>query len=156
MVHEVDKGVTDIRLVFVVDWDIEEVVLALIILVDFLQEKPLVVLVRNVLDHDCGAGVFPALYPLNFNIVDGLVTASLRRLRVCVFDTLMRLLDPSPTTEGWPILLLGTLIRDIERGIRRAHSLLIVIYQGHESLLGSSRKSSCHLLLIDRRDIIKV
>ena len=99
MVHEVDKGVTDISLVFVVDRDIEEVVLALVILVDFLQEKSLIVLVRNVLDHDCGAGVFPALYPLNFNIVDGLVTTRLRGLRVSVFDTLMRLLDPSPTTE---------------------------------------------------------
>jgi hypothetical protein len=115
VVHEVDKGVTDIRLVFVVDWDIEEVVFALIVLVDFLQEKPLVVLVRNVLDHDGSAGVFPALYPLDFHIVDGLVTARLRGLRVRVFDTLMRLLDPSPTTEGRPILLLGTLIRDIER-----------------------------------------
>jgi len=156
VVHEVDKCVTDIRLVFVVDWDIEEVVLALVILVDFLQEKSLVVLVRNVFDHDGSAGVLPALYPLNFNIVDGLVATRLRGLRVRVFDTLVRLLDPSPTTEGWPILLLGTLIRDIERGIRRAHSLLIVIYQGHESLLGSSRKSSCHLLLIDWRDFIKV
>jgi hypothetical protein len=36
-VHEIDKGVTDICLVFVVDRDIEEVVLALIVLVDFLQ-----------------------------------------------------------------------------------------------------------------------
>lgn len=115
MVHEVDKGITDIRLVFVVDWDIEEVVLALVVLVDFLQEKSLIILVRNVLDHDGSAGVFPALYPLNVNIVDGLVATRLRRLRVCVFDTLMRLLDPSPTTEGRPILLLGTLIRDIER-----------------------------------------
>ena len=37
VVHEIDKGVTDICLVFVVDRDIEEVVLALIVLVDFLQ-----------------------------------------------------------------------------------------------------------------------
>lgn len=113
MVHEIDKGVTDIRLVFVVDWDIEEVVLALVVLVDFLQEKSLIVLVRNVLDHDGSAGVFPTLYPFNVNIVDSLVTARLRGLRVRVFDTLMRLLNP--TTERRPILLLGTLIRDIER-----------------------------------------
>lgn len=115
MVHEIDKCVTDIRLVFVVDWDIEEVVLALVVLVDFLQEKSLIVLVRNVLNHDCSAGVFPALYSLDVYIVDGLVTARLRGLRVSVFDTLMRLLDPSPTTERRPILLLSTLIRDIER-----------------------------------------
>ena len=35
--HEIDKGVTVICLVFVVDRDIEEVVLALIVPVDFLQ-----------------------------------------------------------------------------------------------------------------------
>ena len=43
MVHKIDKGVADIRLVFVVDRDIEEVVLALVTLVDFLQEKSLIV-----------------------------------------------------------------------------------------------------------------
>ena len=99
MVHEIDKGVTDIRLVFVVDWDIEEVVLALVILVDFLQEKPLIVLVRNVLDHDCSAGVFPTLYSLDLHIVHSLVATSLRGFRVCVFNTLMRLLDPSSATK---------------------------------------------------------
>ncbi len=80
MVHKIDKGVADIRLVFVVDRDIEEVVLALVILVYLLQEKSLIVLVRNVLDHDCSAGVFSALYPLYVNIVESLVATRLRRL----------------------------------------------------------------------------
>lgn len=80
MVHEIDKSITDVRLVFVVDRDIEEVVLALVVLVDFLQEKSLIVFVRDMLDHDCRAGVLPALYPLNVNIVDSLVATGLRRL----------------------------------------------------------------------------
>ena len=47
MVHKIDKGVADIRLVFVVDRDIEEVVLALVTLVDFLQEKSLILPVNS-------------------------------------------------------------------------------------------------------------
>jgi len=78
--HEIDKSITDVRLVFVVDRDIEEVVLALVVLVDFLQEKSLIVFVRDMLDHDCRAGVLPAFYPLDVNIVDSLVATGLRRL----------------------------------------------------------------------------
>jgi hypothetical protein len=98
-VHEIDKRITDIRLVFVVDRDIEKVVLALVILVDFLQQKSLIIFVRDVLDHDCRAGVLPAFYPLDVNIVNRLVATRLRGLRVRVFDTLVRLLDHSSATE---------------------------------------------------------
>ena len=80
MVHEIDKGVTDVRLVFVVDRNIEKVVLALVVLVDFLQEKSLIVFVWDVLDHNCRAGILPAFYPLDVNIVDSLVATGLRRL----------------------------------------------------------------------------
>ena len=63
-INEVDEGVPDVAPVVQVERQVEEVVAALVVPVDALQEHLLRVLVRNVPDHDSGASVLPAQDPL--------------------------------------------------------------------------------------------
>jgi hypothetical protein len=91
VVHKVHKSVPYICLVLVIYRHIEEIVLALEFLIDFLQEKPLIILVGNVLDHNCGSSVFAAFDLFDVNSVElvslAATPARLRRLRVGIDPT---------------------------------------------------------------------
>ena len=95
VMHKIHKSVPNISLVFVVDRDIEKVVLALVVFVNLLKKKSLIIFVGNVLDHDSRASILATLNLLDVNVVHSLVSACLRRLRVSVLNALVRLLDPS-------------------------------------------------------------
>lgn len=61
MVDKVDKTISHICLVLVIYRHIDEVVLALMILVDLLQEHLLSVLVGDIPNHNSCAEIFPRL-----------------------------------------------------------------------------------------------
>lgn len=67
VMHEIHKRVPDIGHILVVNGNIEEIVLALVVLVDFLKKQPLIILVRNVFDHHGGPHVIAPLDSLDIN-----------------------------------------------------------------------------------------
>lgn len=54
---EVYKSIADVSSIFVVNGHIDEVVLALEVLVDLFNQQITLVFVGNVSDHDCGSKV---------------------------------------------------------------------------------------------------
>lgn len=93
VMHEIHKRVPDIGHVLVVNGNIEEIVLALVVLVDFLKKQPLVILVRNVFDHHGGPHVIASLDSLDINDKVDMIRTEEGRFGVVVLDTLMRLLQ---------------------------------------------------------------
>jgi hypothetical protein len=57
-VHEVDKGIAHVALIFEVDWQVKEVVVVLLMRVDEVEQHCLGVLVWNVFNHYCCARIF--------------------------------------------------------------------------------------------------
>lgn len=107
VMYKVHECVANIGHVLVVDGDVEEIILALVVLVDLLEEQPLVVLVRDMFDHDGCPHVIASLDPFDVHNEVDMIRAQQRRFRVVVLDALMRLLQGTAS-------LLDALVRDIE------------------------------------------
>ena len=70
---EVDEGVAHIRLVLKVNWQVQEVVSALIVPVNFIQESHLLILVGDISDHHCCSQVFSPFNPFNVKVECGIL-----------------------------------------------------------------------------------
>ena len=153
VMDKVHEGIAHIRLIFIVNRHIEEVVFPLVVLVDLLQKLPLAVLVRDVLNHHGGSRVLTILDPLDVDNERCMFIAVEAGLRVIVLDALMRL-HPSAADAGPVVLaaLLDALVgNNVEGGVGGAQPRVIRIHQREQR---GPRQSRRHCLV--QRQVVQV
>ena len=106
-VEEVDESVADVGFVYEVNGQIDEIVLALVVLVDFIQKGLLLILVRNMLDHHCSPQILTILNLVvvndeYFRVID------LRTFLVGALQLLVTLLLCVSIAHSSPILALSS------------------------------------------------